>query len=562
MNSKSLSRLTLPLIIIVMGIMIVIPVGALVFGSFWSSRPGAPGHFTLENYVDAFSDVRSIRLLTNSLAFAFGSGLLATSVATVLAFVTTRTDTPLSRFFTYIPFLPLIVPGIVENLAWIYLLRPKTGLINIFLMDTLGLSAPPFNIYTLWGMIWVMGLALVPLAFVAIRGALVSLDPALEDAARVSGRGVRPVIFRITLPLIFPAILSIFLLTFIISFEAFETPAMIGIPGNIDVYMGVIYYSIASRLPPEHGLATSQAMVMLAITMIMVYLYRRSTKRAEKFAVITGRGYAPRIMKIGKWRYFGLAILLTYLFVNIILPFFTLIIISLKSFWNPRDLFGNLTLQNYADLLTHESLLPSFFNSILASSVSATIAVLVASIIAYYSLKTRVKRRGVLEGVSMLPISFPGLVLGVGLLWAFITLPIYGTIWVLIIAFIIKYIPHGVRFVSVPLLQIHRELEDASRISGASILYTLRRIVLALLRPALLGGWVYVAMISFRELGTVVLLVSPQNQVISFTLFNMWYIGYVEKAVAASMVLVAVLWSLVIIGSLISKARLRFQPTP
>jgi iron(III) transport system permease protein len=428
-------------------------------------------------------------------------------------------------------------------------------------MDTFGLTEPVFNIYTIWGMIWVMGLGLVPLAFVAIRAALRSLDPALEDAGRISGKGIRPVIFRITLPLIFPAILSIFLLTFIISFEAFETPAMIGIPGNIDVYMGVIYFSIASKIPPDLGLATSQATVILLITMILVYLYRRSTKRAEKFAVITGRGYSPRIMKIGKWRYLGLGILLSYFIVNIILPFFTLFLVSLKTFWAPRDIFGNLSFDNYLDLPAFGNILQSFINSILVSSVSATIAILAATLLAYYSLKSKIKHKGIIEGISMLPISFPGLVLGVGLLWAFITLPIYGTVWILILAFIIKYIPHGIRFISEPLLQIHKDLEDASRVSGGSIGYTLRRIVLSLLRPAMLGGWIYVAMITFRELGTVVLLVSPQNQTISFTLFNMWYTGYIEKAVAASMVLILAVLILISAIMIISKARLRIQPS-
>lgn len=562
MNQKSLSNLALPLTIIIISLLIVIPIGSLLYGSFWSSRPGAPGNFTFENYLDVISDTRSIGLLVNSLAFAIGSGLLATSIGTVLAFITARTDTPLRRIFTFIPFLPLIVPGVVDNLAWIFLLRPKTGLVNIFLMDTFGLPGPVFNIYTLWGMIWVMGLGLIPLAFVGVRAALVSIDPALEDAARISGKGIKQIIFRITLPLIFPAILSVFLLTFIISFEAFETPAMIGIPGGIDVYMGVIYYQIASKLPPDYGIATAQATVMLIVTMILVYLYRKSQKRAEKFAVITGKGYSPRIMKIGKWRYLGLGFLLTYLAVNIILPFFTLLMVSLNSYWNPRNLFGSLTLEHYLDLPAFTQIFSSFINSIIVSFGSATIAMLSASIIAYYSLRTRIKRKGLLEAVSMLPISFPGLVLGMGLLWAFIKLPIYGTLWILILAFVIKYIPHGVRFVSQPILQIHKDLEDASRVSGGSLLYTIRRIILPLLKPALLGGWVYIAMISFRELGTIILLVSPNNQLISSTLFTMWYSGHLEEAVAASLVLVAALWLLIIIWVIISKINFKFHPTP
>lgn len=562
MNQKSLSNLALPLTIIVISILIAIPIGSLLYGSFWSSRPGAPGQFTFENYFEVLSNPRSIGLLLNSLAFAIGSGLLATSIGTVLAFITTRTDTPLSRIFTFIPFLPLIVPGVVDNLAWIFLLRPKTGLVNIFLMETLGLPGPLFNIYTLWGMIWVMGLGMIPLAFVGVRSALVSMDPALEEAARISGKGIKQIILRITLPLIFPAILSIFLLTFIISFEAFETPAMIGIPGNIDIYMGVIYYQIASKIPPDYGIATAHATVMLVVTMLSVYLYRKSQKKAEKFAVITGKGYSHKIMKIGKWRYLGLAFLLTYLIVNIILPFFTLLMVSLNSYWNPRNLFGSLTLQHYSDLPAYTQIFSSFINSIIVSFGSATIAILAATIISYYSLRTRIKRKGLLEAVSMLPISFPGLVLGMGLLWAFIKLPIYGTIWILIIAFVIKYIPHGVRFVSQPILQIHKDLEDASRVSGGTLLYTIRRIVLTLLKPALLGGWVYIAMISFRELGTIILLVSPNTQLISSQLFTMWYTGHLEEAVAASLVLVASLWLIIIIWGLVTKIKFRFQPTP
>ncbi|MFC1755457.1 ABC transporter permease [Thermoproteota archaeon] len=562
MNQKNLSNLVLPITIIIISVLIAIPIGSLLYGSFWSSRPGAPGQFTLENYLEVLSNTRSIGLLVNSLAFAIGSAILATSIGTILAFITTRTDTPLRRVFTFIPFLPLIVPGVVDNLAWIFLLRPKTGLVNIFLMDTLGLPGPLFNIYTLWGMIWVMGLGLIPLAFVGARSALVSIDPALEDAARISGKGIKQIILKITFPLILPAILSIFLLTFIISFEAFETPAMIGIPGNIDVYMGVIYYQIASKIPPDYGIATAQATVMLAVTMISVYLYRKSQKRAEKFAVITGKGYSPRIMKIGKWRYVTLAILFTYLIINIILPFFTLLMVSLNAYWNPRDLFGSITFKHYLDLPAYTQIFTSFINSIIVSFASATIAILAATIIAYYSLRTRIKRKGLLEAVSMLPISFPGLVLGMGLLWAFIKLPIYGTIWILIIAFVIKYIPHGVRFVSQPILQIHKDLEDASRVSGGSLLYTIRRIVLSLLKPALIGGWVYIAMISFRELGTIVLLVSPNSQLISSQLFTMWYTGHLEEAVAASLVLVASLWVLIIIWGLITKIKFKFSPTP
>ena len=311
MNSIRLSRLFIIGVLIIMSILIALPIIALLFGSFWSSRPGAPGFLTFDNYIKTFTDIRSLNLLTNSLFYAFGAALLATSVATVIAFLTSRTDTPLARVFTFIPFLPLAIPGIANSIAWVYLLSPRTGLINLFFINTLGFSSAPFNIYSIWGMIWTSGLSLIPLTYVGVRAAMVSLNPALEDAGRISGAGIRQVISRITIPLVIPAMLSIFFLAFIIAFESFEVPAVIGIPGNVDVYMSAIAKSVLYRIPPNHGLATSQAIIMLIVTMLLVSLYRIATRRAEKFAVITGKGYSPRVMKLGKWRYVGVTILLT-----------------------------------------------------------------------------------------------------------------------------------------------------------------------------------------------------------------------------------------------------------
>ena len=557
MNSIRLSRLFIIGVLIIMGILIALPIIALLFGSFWSSRPGAPGFFTFDNYIKTFTDVRSLNLLTNSLFYAFGAALLATSVATVIAFLTSRTDTPLARVFTFIPFLPLAIPGIANSIAWVYLLSPRTGLINLFFINTLGFSSAPFNIYSIWGMIWTSGLSLIPLTYVGVRAAMVSLNPALEDAGRISGAGIRQVISRITIPLVIPAMLSIFFLAFIIAFESFEVPAVIGIPGNVDVYMSAIAKSVLYRIPPNHGLATSQAIIMLIVTMLLVSLYRIATRRAEKFAVITGKGYSPRVMKLGKWRYVGVTILLIYLFVDIILPYSILFISSLHSFWHPKTLFEDLSFKNYMELPAYSNLLRGFFNSIFVSSISAFIAVLAAVFFTYYSLRSKVKGRGLLEGMGMLPIAFPGLVLGVGLLWAFISLPIgiYGTLWVIILAYTIKYIPHGIRFESEPLLQIHPELEDASRISGASLLYTIRKITLVLLKPAIIGGWVYIALITFRELGAAILLVSPGNEVISAVLYTMWAGGHIEHTIAAIMILAAIIWSTIFVVAIISWKR-------
>ena len=217
--------------------LIIYPVSFLIFGSFWSGNPGGAGELTLDNYVIVFSDPKTLELLVNSLAYALGSALLGVSIATVLAFITTRTNAPLREYFIFIPILPIILPGMVDNLAWIYLFSPNSGLANTWWRNLTGFADPLFNIYSLPGMVWVMGISLVPLAYLVISAAFQTMDPSLEETARISGSSLFSIFRKITIPLMFPAILSVYLLTFILAFESFETPAMIGLPAGIDVFM-------------------------------------------------------------------------------------------------------------------------------------------------------------------------------------------------------------------------------------------------------------------------------------------------------------------------------------
>ena len=539
--------------------LIIYPVSFLIFGSFWSGNPGGAGELTLDNYVIVFSDPKTLELLVNSLAYALGSALLGVSVATVLAFITTRTNAPLRKYFIFIPILPIILPGMVDNLAWIYLFSPNSGLANTWWRNLTGFADPLFNIYSLTGMVWVMGISLVPLAYLVISAAFQTMDPSLEETARISGSSLFSIFRKITIPLMFPAILSVYLLTFILAFESFETPAMIGLPAGIDVFMSQIYQSVVWAIPPSYGLGTAYASIILVITMTAVFLYRKATSRQEKFQVITGKGYQPGILDLGKWKWAGTAVLGFYVFVHIVVVFGMVLILSFQTYWDPNNLFGNMTLRNYETVISQRRIVSSLINSGVVSIVSATIVVIIAAILTYISRRKNIRGGGLLEGFGTLPLAFPGFILGLGLLWTFLTIPIgvYGTVFVLMLAFLVKYMPQGIRFANGALIQIQDDLEESSSITGAEWTYTVRKIILPLLKPALISAWIYIFVLTFRELSSIIFLVTPNNQVISAILWDLFVNGSVELLAATSMLLTLFLWIVVIAATIIFKVRFR-----
>ena len=411
----------------------------------------------------------------------------------------------------------------------------------------------------MYGMIWVMGISLVPLAYLVISAAFYTMDPSLEETARIAGSSLFTIFRKITIPLMLPSILSVFLLTFILAFESFETPAMIGLPARIDVFMSQIYQAVVWNIPPSYGLGTAYASIILVITLTAVYLYRKATKHGEKYQVITGKGYRTGILKLGKWRYAGTAILATYVFTHIFVVFGTVLLLSLQPFWDPTNLFGNLTFKHYETVLGQRRIVNALINSITVSLISATLVVVIAAILTYVSQRRKIKGSVLLEGFGTLPLAFPGFILGLGLLWTFLTIPIgiYGTIFVLILAFLVKYMPQGIRFASGALVQIQRELEESSAVTGANWPTTVRTIILPLLTPAMLSGWVYIFVLTFRELSSIIFLVTPHNEVIAAILWDLFVNGSVELLAATSIILTAFLWSVILIGSRLFKLRFR-----
>lgn len=535
----------LGLTVAIVAYLVLVPIGFLVYSSLTDAPPGAVGTFTLDNFATAYTDTRTAVLLKNTLLYALGASLLALVTGTAVAWLYVRTNVPWKKIFFAMGLVPLMIPGVLSPIAWIFLLSPKIGLINVFLMKVLGLSEAPFNIYSIGGLIWVENRSLFPLVFLLMAGAFRAMDPALEDSATMSGSGILSTLRRVTLPLMLPAILSVMLLTFVRVVEGFEVPAFLGIPSRIYVFTSAIYMALRRYGEPDYGMAGALSVTVLALSTLGVILYSYATRRGEKFATVRGREFRPRIIDLGRWKYIAWGLSMLYFFALIGLPVLVLFWTSLLKYFMPpsAEAFSQLSLGNYLNMISFPHAREAFTNTAIASLTTATIVMLLTSVIAWIVVKTRMPGRRLLDGLAFIPIAIPGITLGVSLLWVYLVLPIpiYGTLWLIVISYITRNMPFGIRSTTASIIQIHKELEEASQTSGASWLQTFTRITLPLLKPGFIAGWIFIALWSMSELASSLLLYSPGSEVLSILIWDMWEAGAYEEVAALGMVMMSAL---------------------
>jgi iron(III) transport system permease protein len=406
-------------------------------------------------------------------------------------------------------------------------------------------------------MIWVDGLHYSPMAFLLMTAAFRAMDPSLEESAMMSGAGVLQVVWRVTLRLAWPAIVATILILFVRSIESFEVPALLGLPVGIEVFTSAIYEAV-HRYPSQVGLASAYAVALLAITTAGVYSVSKLTSRGSKYATMTGKGFRPRQIDLGAWRWFTAAIFVVYFALIVVLPFGVLLWGSFQRFYTvpSMEALQNLTLDPYRFILSYPNLGSTVWNSVLLSFGSATIVMLVTSVICWIVVKTKIRGRWLLDGVASLPIVFPGLVLGLSIMVFYLNVDIgvYGTIWIMFIAYITRFMPYGLRYNTTSMLQIHKELEESAAMSGASWTTTFRRIILPLLKPGLLAGWIYVTIVSIRELSTSILLYSPDTQVISVVIWELWENGQYVELSALGVLFILALFALVMVAQWIGRS--------
>ena len=535
-----------------------VPLGLLVWGSLRVGSPLTFGPLSLDNFRLAFFDESSLLLLQNSLLYAAGTCLFSLALGTSLAFLVERTNTPFKNTFLAMSLVPLIIPGILHTIAWILLLSPKIGLINRILVEALNLNAAPFNIFSLGGMIWIEGLHLSPLVFIMMVAVFRSMDPALEEAALISGASYLETLRKITLRLASPAIVSSALIIFIRCLESFEVPILIGLRVGIPVFTTRIWLAL-KEFPPDYGLAAAFSVGLLLIGLVCILLFYRLISSSNKYATVTGKGYRPYIVDLGRYRYLSAGFLGIYFLIMVGLPFLVLLWTSLNPIYSVPSLeqFNSLSLENYEFILKMDRTWTAFSNSLISSVGSGAIVMISTAIIAWITVKSRMKGRAAFDAIAFLPITIPGIVLGVGLIWVYLNLPIpiYGTIWILLLAYITRYLPYGIRINSTSMVQIHNELEEAAYISGASRLKAFWRITLPLLKPGLIAGFIYIVIVSFRELSSSILLYSSKSIVVSILIYDLWDGGQFSKVAALSVMMIVFL---VVVVAVTSRLGARF----
>jgi iron(III) transport system permease protein len=473
----------------------------------------------------ALSEPANLQAIVNTVVSSGLATLAAATIGIALAWITSRTDTPAARFFDNAFVMPYNLSPFIGAIAWTLLANPRIGFINNIFTDIFRFDAAPFNIYSLGGLVFVMALYYSPIVFLFVAGALRSMDPALEEASRIHGAGALHTVMHVTLPLMAPAIGSSALLVFLNAAGQFGIPAVIGIPMHFDVITTRIWIGLG-YFPPKYSEAAAFAVVLLAFSALIVFWQQRYLAR-KSFVTVGGRGYRPGIIKLGRMRHASLAVCILYLLLSIVLPYGALLFTSIQPYLSFAFEPAQWTLRQYGDLFNNPLTARAIENSLLLAAGGATVTIFFSLIISYIVARTRLRARHFLEFLATLPAGIPAVVFAVALLWSYIFLPvpIYGTMWMLLIAYISHYIPFGVRAASAGLAQISPELEESSRIHGGSWLGTLWRIVIPLLKPALTVGWILMFVEFIRSLSLSILLYSNDSIVMPVVIYELYETG-------------------------------------
>jgi iron(III) transport system permease protein len=535
----------------------LVPLVFLLWQSILTPQTAAvPAQFTLENFATAYLSADTARLFLNSVQFAAGAAALALCVGTILAWMNERTNTPFKSLFFALTIIPLVIPGILFTVSWIMLASPKIGLINLALQKLFNTDTVFFDIYTMAGMIWVDGLHYSPMAFLLMTAAFRSMDPSLEEQAAMSGASMLQTVRRITLKLTWPAALGSLLILFVRSIESFEVPALLGLPAGIHVYTSSIYQAI-HQYPSRIGLASAYAVTLLLLTSLGIYAQARLSGQGGRYSTVTGKGFRPRTIDLGNWRYVTAAIFIVYFVIIVLLPFLVLVWSSLQKFYSAPSwaALGRASFDSYRAVLDHPQFGQTVWNSLVLAVGSATAVMLISAVISWIVVRTKVRGRWMLDNIASLPLVFPGLVLGLAIMVCYLTVDIgvYGTLWIIFIAYVTRFLPYGMRYNSASMLQIHKELEESAAMSGASWSMTFRRIVLPLLKPGLLAGFIYVMIVSVRELSSSILLYSPGSEVVSIMIWELWQNGQYVELSALGVMLIIALFCLVLLAQLFSR---------
>jgi len=535
--------------------LIMVPVAVVIWGAFRDGQPGQAGAYTLSKFVEAYQGTL-VQTISNTLIFALGASLVCLSIGTFLAWVTERTNAPLRPIIYAISLFPLIAPGILMASAWVLVLHPKIGIVNVAASSLLGIEGPLFNGYSMAGMIWAQAIDQVSLPFLLMAAAFRCMDPSLEEASSVSGARMGTTMRRVTLPLLLPAVLAVFLLVFVRAIESFDVPAVLGVPAGIPVFATQVFLAVWD-VPQDYNVASAFGVGYLAISLFLLYLYHRATRMSERYVTVTGKAFRPRRLQLGSWRWPVSLFTLLILTFGLGLPVFLFVWTSFTKFYQIPSLsqLSQFSLDNYREILELPNTLQAIYNTLLVGVLSSLIIVLLAAIISWIVIRTRIAGRKFLDFLSFSPIAVPGTVMGLAMLWLYLVvpIPIYATLWILIVAFVGKYITVAVRSTHASLQQISVELEEVSTVSGATWGRTFRSVVMPLMAPGLVVAFIYSLSLTFKVLSMPILLGNVDTKLMSVMIYNLYEDGQYPVLSAMGVILLVLVLSLSFAGAYVGR---------
>jgi iron(III) transport system permease protein len=529
-----------PLVLILAAILIVLILPAVIYlgqaSLHETNFDGSFGDFTFGYYIELVTGDQFINNLINALLYAVGSAVVAIGIGITLAWIVERTNTPFRHWVMVVSIVSLGIPSVLYTVSFLMLLG-KVGPFNEFLMWVFSLDEPLLNVYSLWGMILIEGIEFAPLSFLLLSSVFRSNDASFEEASMMSGAGILQTFRNITLKLALPGILALVILIFIRAFESFETPALVGLPGNVSVLTTDIYESI-EELPANYGQAGAFSVMLLLIVVVMLYGYNRLSRSAEKFQTITGKGFRPRVMDLGNWRWASCGVLALLFMIIIGFPIGIVMWVSLVPYFDGVSLeaIKLFSFDNYRTIAKAGSFRDALGNTVILGASTATIVAPFTALCAWLAVR-RYKGAWMLDQLATAPLIFPAIVMGVAFLQLVLNMPfgLYGTLLSIIIASMVRYLPYGMRYSYAGILQIHTELEEASAMSGARQSTTFIRIVMPLVAPAMLTCWLFVFLVSVKAVSIPILLAGPRSQVVAIALFDMWENGITNELAALGM---------------------------
>jgi iron(III) transport system permease protein len=541
----------------VLGYLILGPLAILIYSSFRGTKNSLPfeaqSPWTLENYTDVFGSSSTYTVMGNTFVYAAGALAVSFALSVALAWLVERTDMPLRSTVFTVVIASLGIPAVLNGISWGLLLNERTGAVNLAIRALFPfIESGPFNVFSMWGLIFVQAITMVPVTFLLITAAFRAMDSVLEEAGMTSGSRFRKTVRRITLPVLTPALLSALIYQLVTVVESFDIPLVIGLRANIEVLSTRIFLEV--RPPgglPNFGLASTYSILMLVIAAGPLLYYQYVISRSERFSTVTGKDYRQKRYELGRWRPVVLLAVIGFLVVSVLLPLLILLWTSLQPFFAPPsfEALGRLTPAAYRNLFNSSTFFLATRNTFLLGVVTALATMTIGFATAWVTVRVRSRASQALDILAFLPHAFPGVILALSVLLIYLLLPfpVLNTIWIIIIALMTQYISLSSRLMGSSIAQVQAQLEEAAAVSGARQGEMLRRILLPLVFPPFMNGVLLVFLMSIKNLTQALILFSPESVVISTLIFNRWDNGRTAETAAIGVLTVLVTLALSVV---------------